>query len=226
MLSQSGPDGPVSHPLDLAFLARLRDRWRRRLLAFDDFDYAGALDTRALLLVRLHRHLPRAGEGAGALRVGPRGSRLGGAALQLGLSVLLRLFAPFVPYITEEVWSWGFAQASGARSIHRAPWPSAAEFAAVPAGEAGAGFDAACAFLDAVRRAKSAAGATVGRQLARLRVATSPRTFDLLAPSLADLASAARAEGDVLEAREGMEDGAFEVTEIVLAEKPPKTTEP
>ena len=92
----------------------------------------------------------------------------------------------------------------------------------VPPEEAGGGFDAACAFLDAVRRAKSAAGATVGRQLARLRVAASPRTLDLLAPCLADLASAARAEGDVLEAREGLEDGTFEVTEIVLAEKPPK----
>jgi valyl-tRNA synthetase len=128
--------------------------------------------------------------------------------------------------VTEEVWSWGFARATGARSIHRAPWPSPAEFAAVPPEEAGAGFDAACAFLDAVRRAKSASGATVGRQLARLRVAASPATVDLLGPCLADLGSAARAEGPVLEAREGMEDGAFEVTEIVLAEKPPKAAEP
>jgi valyl-tRNA synthetase len=148
------------------------------------------------------------------------------SAVQQGLGILLRLLAPYLPYVTEEVWSWGFAQASGARSIHRAPWPAAAEFALVPTEETGAGFDAACAFLDAVRRAKSASGATVGRQLARLRVAASPRTFDLLAPCLADLASAARAEGDILEAREGMEDGAFEVTEIVLAEKPPKPAEP
>jgi len=62
----------------------------------------------------------------------------------------------------------------------------------------------------------------VGRQLARLRVAASPRTVALLGPCLPDLSSAARAEGDVLAAREGMEDGAFEVTEIALAEKPPK----
>jgi valyl-tRNA synthetase len=81
----------------------------------------------------------------------------------------------------------------------------------------------ACAFLDAVRRAKSAAGATVGRQLSALRVAASPKTVALLAPCLADLASAARAEGEILSAREGMEDGALEVTEIVLAEKPAKS---
>jgi hypothetical protein len=83
-------------------------------------------------------------------------------------------------------------------------------------------FDAACGFLDAVRKAKSASGGTVGRQLAKLRVAASPRTHALVAPCLSDLVSAARAEGDVLEPREGMEDGAFEVLEIVLAEKPPK----
>jgi valyl-tRNA synthetase len=226
-LSQSAPDGPVSHPLDLAFLACLRDTVAKATLAFDDLDYAGALDTVERLFwsgyTDNYLELVKA---RARSESDPAGRASAVSAVQQGLSVLLRLLAPYVPYVTEEVWSWGFAQATGARSIHRAPWPSAAEFAAVPAGEAGAGFDAACAFLDAVRRAKSGSGATVGRQLARLRVATSPRTFGLLAPCLADLASAARAEGDVLEPREGMEDGAFEVTEIVLAEKPPKTTEP
>jgi len=62
----------------------------------------------------------------------------------------------------------------------------------------------------------------VGRQLARQRVVASPRTVALLGPCLPDLASAARTEGDVLSSREGMEDGAFEVTEIELAEKPQK----
>jgi hypothetical protein len=56
-------------------------------------------------------------------------------------------------------------------------------------------------------------------------VAASPRTVALLGPCLPDLASAARAEGDVLSPREGLEDGAFEVTEIELAEKPPKPAE-
>jgi valyl-tRNA synthetase len=226
-LSQSAPDGPVSHPLDLGFLARLRDTVSKATAAFDDLDYAGALDTVERLFwsgyTDNYLELVKA---RARSESDPAGRASAVSAVQQGLSVLLRLLAPYVPYVTEEVWSWGFAQASGTRSIHRAPWPSAAEFAVVPSGETGAGFDAACAFLDAVRRAKSASGATVGRQLARLRVATSPRTFDLLAPSLGDLASAARAEGDVLEAREGMEDGAFEVTEIVLAEKPPKPAEP
>jgi valyl-tRNA synthetase len=223
-LSQEAAEGPVAHPLDLSFLARLRETVEKATAAFDALDYAGALDAverffwsgytdNYLELVKARARSEQDPEG--------RSSAV--AAVQQGLSVILRLFAPYLPYVTEEAWSWGFASTTGARSIHRAPWPSSADFAGVPAGaDAGAAFDAACAFLDAVRKAKSAAGATVGRQLATLRVVTSPRTHALLAPCLADLAGAARAEGDFLASREGMEDGAFEVVEIVLAEKPPK----
>jgi valyl-tRNA synthetase len=225
-LAQSAPAGEVKHPLDLAFLARLRETASRSTAAFDELDYAGALDTveRFFWSGYTDNYLEMVKARARS-ETDPASRASAVEAVQQGLRVLLRLLAPYLPYVTEEVWSWGFAAATGHRSIHRAPWPSPLDFAGVPEGpEAGAAFDAACAFLEAVRRAKSAAGATVGRQLARLRVHASPRTVALLGPCLADLASAARAEGEVLAAREGMEDGAFEVTEIVLAEKPPKTT--
>ena len=115
----------------------------------------------------------------------------------------------------------------GERSIHRAPWPSAAEFAGGAGGpEAGAAFDAACAFLDAVRRAKSASGATVGRQLARLRVEASPRTASTSSGRASPTSRRPRGRrARSSSPREGMEDGVFEVTEIVLAEKPPKPAE-
>jgi valyl-tRNA synthetase len=223
-LAQSGPEGPVSHPLDRAFLARLGDMVEKATAALEQLDYAGALD----LVERFfwsgftdnYLELVKA---RARSESDPAGRSSAVTAVQRGLSVLLRLLAPYLPYVTEEVWSWGLAGASGARSIHRAPWPSELDLDGAARGEgAGEAFEAACGFLDAVRRAKSAAGATVGRQLARLRVATSTPTAALLAPCLDDLRSAARTEGEVLEARQGMEDGAFEVLEIVLAEKPPK----
>jgi valyl-tRNA synthetase len=55
-----------------------------------------------------------------------RGSAI--TALRRGLSIFLRLFAPVVPYITEEICSWAFAEESGIKSIHRAPWPGDADF--------------------------------------------------------------------------------------------------
>jgi valyl-tRNA synthetase len=223
-LAQSAPDGPVTHPLDLSFLARLRETAGKATVAFDELDYAAALDAveRFFWSGYTDNYLEMV-KGRARSEQDAAGRSSAVAAVQQGLSVILRLLAPYLPYVTEEVWSWGFARTTGAQSIHLAPWPSAAEFAGVPVGaEAGDAFDAACAFLDAVRKAKSASGATVGRQLVKLRVVAGPRTHGLLARCVSDLVSAARAEGDVLEPREGMEEGAFEVAEIVLAEKPPK----
>jgi valyl-tRNA synthetase len=224
-LSQSAGEGPVSHPLDLGFLARLRETVERSSALFEELDYAGALDAverffwsgytdnyLELVKARARSETDAAGRSSAV------------AAAQQGLSVLLRLFAPYLPYVTEEAWSWGFAAATGQRSIHQAPWPGPAEFEAVPAGgDAGTTFDLACAFLDAVRRGKSAAGATVGRQLATLRVAASPATVARLAPCLPDLRAAARAEGEILEPREGKEALVFEVLELVPADKTPRS---
>jgi hypothetical protein len=53
-------------------------------------------------------------------------------------------------------------------------------------------------------------------------MAASPDTVARLRPCLADLQAAARAEGDILEPREGLAPEAFEVVELLLAEKPPR----
>jgi len=220
-LAQSAAEGPVSHPLDVGFLARLGETAARATTLLDDLDYAGALDVverffwsgytdnyLELVKARARSETDAAGRSS-AVR-----------AAQQGLSVLLRLFAPYLPYVTEEAWSWGFAGATGSRSIHRAAWPGAGELPQSAQGaEAGRVFDLACAFLDAVRRGKSALGGTVGRQLTTLRVAAHADAIELLRPCLADLQAAARAEGELLEARPGLEPGSFEVVELVLGEK-------
>jgi valyl-tRNA synthetase len=223
VLSQSAGEGEATHPLDRAFLSRLGETAERATAALEDLDHAGALDAVERFFwgftdnyVEMVKARARSETDAGG-----RASAV--ATLQTGLSVLLRLLAPYLPYVTEEVWSWGFAGKAGS-SIHRAPWPSGAELGRAEPGEreqAGAVFDAGCAFLEAVRRAKSASGATVGRHLRRLRVAVSPATARRLAPCMGDLAAAARVAGEVLEAREGLADDAFEVLEMELEPAPP-----
>jgi valyl-tRNA synthetase len=225
VLSQSAPEGGVTRPLDLSFLARLQETVDKASASLEALEYAAALDAVERFFwggftdtyVEMVKSRARSETDA-------EGRASAVAALQLGLKVVLRLLAPYLPYVTEEAWSWGFARTEDAPSIHRAAWPSSEEFARLPSVDGGgAAFDAGCAFLEAVRRGKSGAGATVGRHLARLRIAASPATARLLEPCLEDLVAAARAEGEVLEAREGLEDGSFEIVDLELAEPRPRS---
>ena len=95
-------------PLDRAMLAQpgARSSTRRRA-SFEDYDYARALQRDRGVLLALLRRLPRAREGPRATASRGRGARRRPTPrCATALSVLLRLFAPFLPFVTEEVWSW------------------------------------------------------------------------------------------------------------------------
>jgi valyl-tRNA synthetase len=95
------------------------------------------------------------------------GASDGGASargtLRQALDVLLRLFAPFMPFVTEEAWSWW---RDG--SVHAAAWPSAAE-AGADAGDP-AVLATAAAVLGQVRKAKTEAKLSIRAEAARVVV--------------------------------------------------------
>jgi valyl-tRNA synthetase len=218
VLSQTGPVAPITAELDRAFAHRLKTLVDRVTVAYEEFDYAHALqDTEAFFwrdftdtFLELVKGRTRADDPAA------RGSAV--ASLRLGLRVLLRLFAPVLPYITEEVWSWAFAAETGSASIHKAPWPGAQDFTGIaPAADAGS-FDAAVALLAAINKGKSEAGVSGGRGIRRLAVAANPATASRLGAVAADVMAAARVEDYDLTPRGGLEDGVFEVVSVDFAE--------
>jgi valyl-tRNA synthetase len=109
-------------PLDLAMLARVADTVDEATRAFEEYDYARALErTEATFwwfcddyveLVKGRAYGVHGADGAASAQV----------ALRSALSALQRLLAPFIPFATESVWRWW---QSG--SVHRASWPSRAE---------------------------------------------------------------------------------------------------
>ncbi|MCI0393344.1 MAG: valine--tRNA ligase [Chloroflexi bacterium] len=113
-------------------------------------------------------------------------------ALYHVLLATLKLFAPFLPYITEEIYRGLFAAGDGDDSIHRSRWPAADPALLNEAAEAAG--DALVQIATAVRRYKSTVNLSLGAELDRLHLATAePGLAAQLQAAEADIISVTRA---------------------------------
>jgi valyl-tRNA synthetase len=139
---------PVSEPLDKGMLARLAAVVVDATTAFEAYHHTDALQAaEGFFWTFCDDYIELVKNRAYAEGPGGDSAR---AALAAAMSVQLRLFAPFLPYVTEEVWSWWRYG-----SVHRATWPTKYELTRVaPEGDP-ALLDLAGDALRQVRRAKS-----------------------------------------------------------------------
>ncbi|MFJ1708605.1 valine--tRNA ligase [Kitasatospora sp. NPDC088346] len=177
----------VTEPLDTAMLAELAATVEAATEAFEAFDYARALERAEQFFwhfcddyVELVK--PRAyGE------PGDPAAESARAALAVALSVQLRLFAPFLPFATEEVWSWWQEG-----SVHRAEWPRAEELHRIAGPADRAVLATAAEAIAGVRKAKSEARLPMRTDVGRA-VITGPRpVLDRLALAEGDVRAAGR----------------------------------
>ncbi len=187
----------VRDPIDTALLTQLSALVEAATAAHEAFDYARALEiTEAFFwsfcddyveLVKTRAY----GEGD------PAGADSARATLALALSALHRLFAPFLPFVTEEVWSWWQEG-----SVHQAPWPDPSE----TRGREGdpTVLSLAAEVLGAVRREKTAHKRSMRARVARLTVTGPPATLTAVEAARGDVVDAGgvdemvSAEGDAL----------------------------
>jgi valyl-tRNA synthetase len=229
VLSQQAEPHAISTELDRAFARKLKELAASTREAFDDFDHARALqetesffwthftDTYLELVKPRARAHADGREGADAAK---SGSAV--ATLRLGLNVLLRLLAPVLPYVTEEVWSWAFADETGHDSIHTAPWPSDDDFAAIAEPAEAASFDAAVACFSAINKAKADAEVSMGREALRLTISTNSSTRERLGPVLADVLAGSRCHSHKAQRDDQLADDQIEISDAEFAPKPPK----
>ena len=178
----AGRPGLVTDPVDHAMLTSLSGLVSVATGAFEDYDYARALErTEAWFWDFCDNYLELVKARAYG-EMGPERASSARATLAASLSVMLRLFAPFTPFVTEEVWSWWQEG-----SIHRAPWPEPA----VPAPSVGpAVYSSAVELLAAVRRAKSEAKVSPRAPVARVSFQGPVETIDALTLVQDDLQAA------------------------------------
>jgi valyl-tRNA synthetase len=187
---QLTPDA-IGAELDRAFAARLAEVLRGATRAYEAFDWALALESVEVFfwselcddyLEMVKTRIYRTELDADRL------SAL--ATVRLTLSVVLRLFAPLLPTITEELWSRRFAAAGRARSVHTSPWPTEAEFAAIAPPDHPGAFEAARAILAEVRRVKGGAKVSLRWPVASVRVAAGPEQIAAARAVLDDVRAA------------------------------------
>jgi len=198
----------VVEPLDRAMLAGLAQLVDDATAAFDGYDYARALERTEsffwtwtdeyLELVKGRAYGARGDDAAASAR----------AALQLGLSTLLRLFAPFLPYATEEVWSWWQEG-----SVHRSPWPDVHHLREVAADGRPLVLSVAAEVLSEIRKAKTEARRSLKAPVAAVTVQDSPPRLEALRAALDDVV-----EAGVVTTRPGLVESHASLVEVVLAD--------
>jgi valyl-tRNA synthetase len=214
-------DRDITEPIDRALLRRLAAVTGQCTDAFEAYDHAVALEQAErffwffcddyLELVKARAYGDR----------GPAAAASAVATLRAALSAVLRLLAPFLPFVTEEAWSWWQAG-----SVHRAAWPDPAALLALAdaaetaggtaagrtaAGGSGAGpagtaaLDAAAAAIGAVRRAKSRAQLPMKAVVAQLILTAPPEQVDALAAAAPDVSAAGHVSEITLRPLAGIE---------------------
>ena len=181
----------VTEPLDQSMLAGLADVVRSATAGFEAWDYTRSLEITESFFwtfcddyLELVKDRAYGGQGEAA-------AASARAALRIALDVLLRLLAPILPYVTEEVWSWWREG-----SVHRQPWPTPADVVGAESVDGMPGDPAVLTAvgmaLAAVRKVKSEAKMGMRAEVASMTLAVPPEVGERVLLAEADLRAAGR----------------------------------
>ncbi|MFT7647361.1 MAG: valyl-tRNA synthetase [Candidatus Poriferisodalaceae bacterium] len=185
----SNGTGSVTEPLDRALLSQLADLVDVTTTAYEAFDYARALEKTEQFFWSFTDDYVELVKGRAYGSQSDEAAASAAAALSTTLDTLLRLFAPTLPFVTEEVWSW-FAEGS----VHSASWPDNTAIRAAAGEDAPGLFQAASEVLALVRRAKTEAKRSLRVEAESVTVTDTEERLALIRLAAADVSDAGRIE--------------------------------
>ena len=141
----------VTETIDRSMLSALSDVVSQAGKAFESYDHTKALElTETFFWNFTDDYLELVKERAYGQETTPEAQASAVLALRIALHTQLRLLAPFIPFATEEAWSWWQEG-----SIHRSTWPEVSELEGFTHGQSATMLKTASDALMGVRKAKS-----------------------------------------------------------------------
>jgi valyl-tRNA synthetase len=195
-LTSVEPRGEVTAPIDRAILSKLAMLVEESTRDLEAYDYARVLQRVEEFFWRFCDDYLELVKGRRYQEQGTEGTASANTALLAALSTLVRLFAPYLPFVTEEIWSWWHD-----RSVHLAPWPSRLELEdLLTTGSAGSiqrdrdAYEWATEVLFEVRKDRSEAKQPMRVPITTVTIRATPDEVALMPLVEADLRSALRVQ--------------------------------
>ena len=189
LLQGSAPAEAVTEPLDKALLAALADVVDEATKAFEAFNYTKAMEAAEKFFWEFtDDHLELVKDRSYGL-AGEPGAASARAALTITLETLIKLFAPFLPFVTEEVWSWTHDE-----SVHTSSWPTSETLRAFN-GDASL-LAVSAEILSQLRKSKSEAKVSMKAEITKAVINASAEDIAKAKLVAGDLAAAGRVQKD------------------------------
>jgi valyl-tRNA synthetase len=174
-------------------LVGLADLVEEATASFDRFDYARAIERIEAFFWPFCDDYLELVKGRAYGGEGNSGTESARATLAVSIRTIIQLFAPFLPYVTEEVWSW-FEEGS----VHRSPWPEADRIRSLTGDIRDAVLlQTAGQVLSAIRKVKTAAQVSMKAEVASLHVIGPAEAIAGLGEVEGDLRNAGVIRGEI-----------------------------
>jgi valyl-tRNA synthetase len=192
MISQGASGQPVA-PLDRALLVGLADLVEEATASFDRFDYARAVERIEAFFWPFCDDYLELVKGRAYGVEGDPGTESARVTLAIAIRTIVQLFAPFLPYVTEEVWSW-----SDEGSVHRSSWPEADQIRSLTGDTQNAGLlFTAGQVLSSIRKVKTAAQVSMKAEVATVHIVGPADDVAGLGEVVSDLRNAGVIKGAI-----------------------------